>query len=87
MTYEGLLSEWIDPHCHEGPCSQADQTLGIKKKEQKWKLNCPASVSGCCNDAFLTDFCMNKPCTAVSDSFSGIVRCTLPPHRPGIESG
>jgi len=72
ITYDKLLTDWIDPHCHEGPCTLPDPRGA--KGAGKFTEDCPSPPGQCCNDKFLTKYCMNEPCEAVSHELSGIVR-------------
>lgn len=83
VTYEDLFTEWIDPHCHEASCSNPDERGA--KPGLPFYDDCPSTRAACCNDKYLTTFCMNKPCDEISDHFSGIVRCVYP-SCPGFES-
>lgn len=67
-TYGGV--SYQDGHCHIGKCTRGStRTL-------KWSDGCPTGVDQCCNDRFLQEYCLNKPCTEVGRKASKIVRHT-----------
>ena len=69
-----------DKFCHKGGC--LINTVGLSNEEKAndaWTEGCPRYSGGeevqtCCNDAFLVEHCVNKPCDHAASTVEGIFR-------------
>mmetsp|Transcript_59456 Transcript_59456/g.140576 ORF Transcript_59456/g.140576 Transcript_59456/m.140576 type:complete len:1566 (-) Transcript_59456:75-4772(-) len=65
-----------DSMCHKGGCE-----INVNPESEggpEWLEGCPSGTQ-CCNDAFLTTHCVNKPCDVAGSTVEGIFR-----HNDGI---
>jgi len=73
QRFDGKIYQ--DLHCHTADCLE-DPKPGDNKWGEKPQHGCDMSVEepNCCNDAFLHEFCLNKPCNRVSSRQRGVAK-------------